>query len=66
MVGKDAETIKEEEKREGGRLSGCSQSTQTDAVERRWLQKEQGQCAHARVSVCVCWGREGEEGGSKL
>lgn len=49
MVGKDAEMIKEEEKREGGRLSGCSRSTQTDAVERRWLQKEQGQCACACV-----------------
>lgn len=56
---KDAE-MTEREEREGGRTgfqgAASSRSTQTDAVEQRWLEKkEQGQC----VCVCVCWGRVG-------
>lgn len=53
--------------REGGREGGRkgfqgaagSRSTQTDAVERRWLeQKEQGKC----VCVCLCAGGGGGGG----
>lgn len=58
MVEKDAEMM-EEDKRGGreGTASAGARSTQTDAVERRWLEKkEQGQ--HVCVCVHVCSGRE--------
>lgn len=73
---KDAEmTEREKGGREGGEggkgFQGAagSRSTQTDAVERCWLEeKEQGKCVCVYVSVCVsvCWGRGREGVGVKL
>lgn len=56
---KDAEMTEREDGREGGRTgfqgAAGSRSTQTDAVEQRWLEKkERGQCVCVCARACAC------------